>query len=40
MAMAYGRAAWTRGARFFAIGCRDVERYLAQGANLNPFEGV
>ncbi len=40
MALAYGRAAWTRGARIFAIGRREVERYRAYGIDLDPFEGV
>lgn len=40
MAMACGRVAWTRGARIFAIGRREVERYRAYGIDLNPFEGV
>lgn len=38
MAMVYGRVAWTRGARIFAIGRRAVERYRAYGIDLNPFE--
>lgn len=32
--------AWTRGARIYAIGRREVERYRAQGVDLDPFEGV
>jgi hypothetical protein len=38
--LAYGRAAWTRGARIYAIGRREVERYRAQGVDLDPLEGV
>ncbi|MCC6630142.1 MAG: hypothetical protein IT340_22405 [Chloroflexi bacterium] len=39
-ALAYGRAAWTRGARIYAIGRREVERYRTLGVDLDPFEGV
>lgn len=40
LAMTYGRAAWTRGARIFAIGRREVQRYRTYGIDLAPFEGV
>src|SRR5712691_9262955 len=39
-ALTYGRHVWTRGARVFAIGRREVEQYRAMGVNLNPYEGV
>lgn len=36
----YGRAAWTRGARIFAIGQREVARWRARGITLQQFEGI
>src|SRR5437867_12795188 len=39
-ALTYGRHAWTRGARIFAIGRREVEHYRELGVNLDPYEGV
>src|SRR6266849_6088450 len=39
-ALKYGRASWTRGARIFAIGRREVQYYRAHGVDLSRFEGV
>ena len=39
-ALTYGRTAWTRGARIFAIGRREVERCRGRGLELAHFEGV
>lgn len=39
-ALAYGRHTWTRGARIFVIGRREVERFRSHGINLDPYEGV
>ncbi len=39
-ALVYGRATWTRGARIFAIGRKEAERYRSSGINLEPFDGV
>lgn len=39
-ALTYGRAVWTRGARIYAIGRREVERYRARGIDLRACEGV
>jgi hypothetical protein len=39
-ALAYGRSAWTRGGRSFAIGRREVARAERVGLNLRAFEGV
>jgi hypothetical protein len=40
VAVACGRVAWTRGARIYAIGRREVERYRARGIDLRACEGV
>jgi hypothetical protein len=39
-ALIYGRAAWTRGARIFAIGNREIERFRGQGIDLEDLDGV
>ena len=39
-ALKYGRMAWTRGARIYAIGRKEVQYYRAHGVNLGRFEGV
>jgi hypothetical protein len=39
-ALRYGRAAWTRGARVFAIGRKEVAHFRTQGVDLRPFAGV
>src|SRR5436190_22680376 len=39
-ALVYGRATWTRGARIFAIGRKEAERYRSSGIDLDPFDGV
>ena len=39
-ALMYGRQTWTRGARIFVIGRREVQRLRARGIDLNPYEGV
>jgi hypothetical protein len=36
----YGRAVWTRGARIFAIGQREVAQWRARGITLQQFEGI
>lgn len=36
----YGRTVWTRGARIFAIGQKEVRRFRAVGVDLRPFAGV
>jgi murein DD-endopeptidase MepM/ murein hydrolase activator NlpD len=36
----YGRAVWTRGARIYAIGRKEVEYYRAHGVDLARFEGI
>src|SRR5438067_8621818 len=39
-ALKYGRTAWTRGARIYAIGRKEVQNYRAHGIDLTRFEGV
>jgi hypothetical protein len=39
-ALTYGRAAWIRGARIYAIGRKAVNRQRAAGLDLDPFHGV
>jgi hypothetical protein len=39
-ALKYGRAVWTRGARIFAIGRKEVQEYGAHGVDLARFEGI
>ena len=39
-ALKYGRTAWTRGARIYAIGRKEVQYYRAHGIDLGRFEGV
>lgn len=39
-ALAYGREVWTRGAVIYAIGKKEVRKYLAQGVDLRRFEGL
>lgn len=39
-ALKYGRRAWTRGARIYAIGRREVQYYRAHGLDLARFEGI
>jgi hypothetical protein len=39
-ALKYGRTTWTRGARIFAIGRKEVQFYRAHGVDLSRFEGV
>jgi hypothetical protein len=39
-ALKYGRAVWTRGARVYAIGRKEVQFYRAHGIDLARFEGV
>lgn len=36
----YGRASWTRGARVYAIGRKEVARHRRYGLDLTPYEGV
>jgi hypothetical protein len=36
----YGRTSWTRGARIYAIGRKEVQHYRRQGVDLSRFEGV
>jgi hypothetical protein len=40
MVLTYGRLARVRGAEIYAIGRREIERYLHEGVNLSRFEGV
>jgi hypothetical protein len=39
-ALKYGRTAWTRGARIYAIGRKEVQYYRAHGIDLARFEGL
>jgi len=39
-ALIYGRQTWARGARIFVIGRREVQRFRADGINLDPYEGI
>src|SRR5437899_133639 len=39
-ALKYGRTAWTRGARIYAIGRREVQYYRTHGINIARFEGI
>jgi hypothetical protein len=39
-ALTYGRQTWTRGAKIFVIGRREVQRFRALGINLDPYEGI
>ena len=39
-ALKYRRMAWTRGARIYAIGRKEVQYYRAHGVDLVRFEGV
>jgi hypothetical protein len=39
-ALTYGRSSWTRGAKIYAIGRKEVERWRGTGVNLAAFEGV
>jgi hypothetical protein len=40
-ALKYGRAAWTRGGRIYAIGRKEVRYYRAHGGvDLARFEGI
>ena len=39
-ALKYGRTAWTRGARIYAIGRKEVQYYRAHGIDLARFEGI
>ncbi|GIW07183.1 MAG: hypothetical protein KatS3mg060_1988 [Dehalococcoidia bacterium] len=36
----YGRRAWIRGARIFAIGQREVARWRVHGIDVQQFEGI
>jgi hypothetical protein len=38
--LTYGRSSWTRGARIYALGRKEVERWARRGVDLTPFEGV
>lgn len=38
--LTYGRSSWTRGARIYAVGRKEVERWARRGVDLTPFEGV
>lgn len=40
MVMTYGRVARVRGAETYAIGRKEIKRYLAEGKDLSRFEGV
>lgn len=40
MVMAYGRLARVRGAEIYAVGRKEVERYLREGVDLSRFQGV
>lgn len=40
MVIAYGRLVRVRGAEIFAVGKKEVERYLADGIDLSKFKGV
>ena len=39
-AVKYGRTSWTRGARIYAIGRKEVRHYRRQGIDLSRFEGI
>lgn len=39
-ALKYGRTSWTRGARIYAIGRKEVQSYRTHGVDLARFEGV
>jgi hypothetical protein len=39
-ALKYGRTSWTRGARVYAIGRKEVQYYRAHGIDLARFEGI
>jgi hypothetical protein len=39
-AVKYGRTSWTRGARIYVIGRKEVQHYRGQGIDLSRFEGV
>lgn len=39
-ALKYGRMVWTRGARIYAIGRKEVQYYRAHGVDLARFEGI
>lgn len=39
-ALTFGRSVWTRGARIFAIGHREIERYRGHVIGLESLEGV
>ena len=36
----YGRVAYVRGAEIYAVGRKEVERYLAEGVDLREVEGI
>ena len=38
--LTYGRRTFVRGSQVRAIGRREVERFLTQGIDLRPFEGL
>jgi hypothetical protein len=38
--LVYGRSAWTRGARIFAIGSKEIDRYRKHGLLLHRLEGL
>lgn len=40
MVMTYGRMVRVRGAEIYAVGRKEVERYLNEGVDLSRFEGV
>jgi hypothetical protein len=40
LALTYGRASWTRGARIYAIGRKEVEHWRVRGIDLAGLEGV
>lgn len=40
LTLQFGRIVWTRGAQVFAIGYREVQRFLKEGIDLRPYEGV
>ena len=39
-AVQYGRTSWTRGARIYAIGRKEVQYYRAHGIDLARYEGI
>jgi hypothetical protein len=40
MVVVYGRLARVRGAEIYAVGRKEVERYLAEGVDLSRLQGV